>query len=183
MKKLYAAMIVLALSLAVNATAMAQGRMCVNGAKKAGCSSCQTACATPERMRKFKAESLDLRQEMMTKRFELQREDLKETPDSAKVAAIKADMDAIKVKLDALKTTSKIPVSASCRLAECQMMDSNRDQCCGKKGCGKHDPMVCSSCNTSADCGWMNCNKRGTFARCAQAGDCGCSKSMRGARK
>jgi hypothetical protein len=184
MKKLYAAITVLALTLAVGVTAMAQGK--VSGkTTKGGCSSCQTSCATPEQIKKFKAESIDLRQEMMNKRFDLQRENLKETPDSAKVTAIKAEMDAIKVKIDELKVTHKMPVAASCCLEDCPLMDGNCDKCSSKKGCDKSAKTSkgCSNCNKAADCGCMNCNKKADCAKCDKAADCGCSKKSKGARK
>jgi len=74
MKKLYAAITILAISLSVGVTAMAQGKMSGKSSQKAGCASCQKGGATPEQMKKFKADSIDLRQEMMNKRFDLQRE-------------------------------------------------------------------------------------------------------------
>lgn len=179
MKKFYAAITVLALSLAVGVTAMAQGKMSGKGAKKPGCSSCQTSCATPEQMKKFKADSIDLRQEMMNKRFDLQRENLKETPDNAKLTAIKAEMEAIKVKIDALKAESKIPVSAACCMADCPLMDGN----CDNKGCGKKGQMDCSKCNKSADCCCANCDKKGGCDKCTKAADCCCKNcSKKGKR-
>src|SRR5512133_2203774 len=117
MKRLYVAVTVFALSLTLGVIAMAQVKK--SHKAKAGCSSCDKSCATPEQMKKFKADSIDLRQEMMNKRFDLQREELKETPDDAKIAAIKADMEAIKVKIDALKTASNLPKSASCCMQDC----------------------------------------------------------------
>src|SRR6185369_11107838 len=108
MKKLYVMLLVFTLSLTVGVTAMAQ----LKESTKGHCSSCDKSSATPEQLKKFKAESIDLRQEMTNKRFDLQRENLKETPDSAKISAIKADIEAIKTKIDALRTANKIPASA-----------------------------------------------------------------------
>jgi hypothetical protein len=175
MKKLYAVITVLALSLSIGVTAMAQGKMSGKTTKKAGCSSCQKSAATPEQIKKFKADSIDLRQEMMNKRFDLQRENLQETPDSAKVAALKAEMEAIKVKIDALKTAANMPKSASCCLEDCPLMDGNCDKCSGKKGC-----------NMSADCGCANCAKKGGCDKCTKAADCcckNCSKKGKSAGK
>jgi len=159
MKKLSAAIMVLALSLALGVTAMAQGEKSHRAAPKAGCSSCDKSAATPEQIRKFKADSIDLRQEMMTKRFDLQRERLKETPDSARVAAIKADMEAIRVKIDALKAAGNLPASASCCLEDSSLMDGSCDKCNIKSSAGK--TADCSSCNKAADCG---CSKKGQGA-------------------
>jgi hypothetical protein len=179
MKRLYAVIAALALSLTLGVTAMAQGKGAHKGAKKAGCSSCEKAGATPEQIRKFKADSIDLRQEMMNKRFDLQRENLKETPDSAKVAAIKADMEAIKVKIDALKTAAKLPTSASCCQEDCPLMDGNCDKCQSGKGCcckeckdgksfaktGKH----CRNCDKKSDCCCKDCS-------CTDCKGAGCEK-------
>ena len=178
MKKLYAVITVLAITLSVGVTAMAQGKMSGKSANKAGCSSCQKSGATPEQIKKFKVDSIDLRQEMMTKRFDLQRENLKDAPDSARVAAIKADMDAIKVKIDALKTAANLPKSASCCMEDCPLMDGNCDKCSSKKGCDKSVAASknCNNCNKAADCGCTNCNKKGGCDKCAKAADCGCSK-------
>jgi len=172
MKKLYAAITILAISLSVGVTAMAQGKMSGKSSQKAGCASCQKGGATPEQMKKFKADSIDLRQEMMNKRFDLQRENLKEAPDSARMAAIKADMEAIKVKIDALKTAAGMPVSASCCMDDCPLMDGTCATCSSKKGC-----------STSADCGCANCSKKGSCDKCAKAADCGCSKKGKTAGK
>ncbi len=185
MKKLYAAITVLVLSLAVGVTAMAQGKAAGKESKKAGCSSCQKAGATPEQIKKFKIDSIDLRQEMMTKRFDLQRENLKENPDSARVAAIKAEMDAIKVKIDALKTAAKMPASASCCMDDCPLMDGGCDKCSSKHSCNKpaKGAKSCDKCGKTADCGSMNCNKKGGCDKTGKAADCGCNKKGKGAGK
>lgn len=202
MKKIYAVITVLALSLTVAVTAMAQGKMAPKDTKKAGCSSCNKADATPEQLNKFKADSLDLRQELMNKRFDLERENLKETPDSAKVAAIKADMETIKVKIDALKTAAKLPTSASCGMEDCPLMDGNCDNCKNNKGCdckkcsckncqdgkacvkaGKH----CKNCDNKDDCGCKDCKCKDCQGagceKCDKAADCGCSKKGKAAKK
>ena len=61
MKRLYVAVAVFALSLTLGVTAMAQAKRGHKTAQKAGCSSCDKSCATPEQMKKFKADSIDLR--------------------------------------------------------------------------------------------------------------------------
>ena len=162
MKKLYAAITVFALSLSLGITAMAQGKKELKAVPKAGCSSCEKSAATPEQIKKFKADSIDLRQEMMNKRFELQRENLKAAADSAKVAAIKADMEAIKVKIDALKSAGNLPESASCCLEDCPLMDGSCDKCSTKSSHKSAKKAAdCSNCNKAADCG---CSKKGQNA-------------------
>jgi hypothetical protein len=192
MKRLYTAVAVFALSLAVGVTAMAQGKTSGKGPKKAACSSCNKTGATPEQIRKFKADSIDLRQEMMNKRFDLQRENLKDAPDAAKVAAIKADMAAIKVKIDAIKAAASLPQSASCCMEDCPLMDCCSDSCkncnggaCkdGKKGkhCDKsaNSAKGCDNCNKKSDCGCMNCSKGAACDKCDKAADCSCSKKSK----
>lgn len=208
MKKFYAVITVLALSLAVAVTALAQGKRDHKHARKAGCSSCEKAGATPEQIRKFKADSIDLRQEMMNKRFDLQRENLKAAPDSARIDAIKADMAAIKTKIDALKTAANLPVSASCCQDDCPLMDGDCGSCTSSKGCeckkcsckncqdgkacakaakaGKH----CKNCDKKSDCGCKDCQCKDCkgagceqCAKCDKAADCGCSKKGKTAKK
>lgn len=193
MKKLYAAMTALAVSLAVGVTAMAQGSMANRAASTASCSSCAKAAAPPEQIKKFRIDSLDLRQEMMNKRFELQRENLKDAPDSARIAAIKAEMEAIKAKIDALKNAANIPKSAACCMEDCPLMDGNCDRCMsGKKGhygdCNKGKACDkaaknCADCNKTADCGCMNCAQGAACDKCGKAADCGCNKKGKDVKK
>jgi hypothetical protein len=166
MKKLYAAITILAVSLSVGVTAMAHEKMSGKASKKAACSSCQKPDATPEQIKKFKADSIDLRQEITNKRFDLQRENLKDAPDSARITAIKAEIEAIKTKIDALKTANKIPVSASCCKEDCPLMDGSCYQCGSKKGCNKSAKTSknCNNCNKPADPCCANCNKTGKDA-------------------
>lgn len=65
-----------------------------------GCADCgQRPGATSDQARKFQTETMDLRQEMMNKRFEAQREMLSATPDAAKVASLQSDIEAIQAKV------------------------------------------------------------------------------------
>ncbi len=65
-----------------------------------GCGDCmQQGGAPSDPFRKFQADTIDLRQEMMNKRFEVQRENLKGTPDMTKVAALQADIKTIQLTL------------------------------------------------------------------------------------
>lgn len=150
MKKLYALVAILVLSLSLGVTAMAQTRA-GKGARKAACSTCRTTCGTPEQIKKFKIDSIDLRQELMTKRFELQRENLKDAPDSQKITAVKADMAALKVKIDALRTANGLKCSTACNQDDCPLMDGSCSNC---GNCGP------SAAKAAPGCG--NCNNRGT---------------------
>ncbi|NJD90696.1 MAG: hypothetical protein FIA91_04130 [Geobacter sp.] len=181
MKKLYAVVAVLALSLTIGVTALAQAKASGKGSKKAACSSCNKSEATPEQIRKFKLDTIDLRQEMMNKRFDLQRENLKDAPDAAKVSAIKADIEALKVKLDAAKTAAKLPAGAACGNMDCPLMDGNCDSCMkGNKSCATaaKSTKACNNCNKKGDCGCTNCSK-GACDKCDKAANCNCSKKSK----
>jgi hypothetical protein len=99
-----------------------------------GCSKCnqnssvdQTApvsapTAQSDPYRAFMQKTLDLRQEMMVKRFDLQRENLKGAPDTARVAGIKADITAIQARINQVRVQSGIADEGK-RDGECFKMD------------------------------------------------------------
>lgn len=131
MKKM--SIVVIAFSLAVSLFSIAHAGM------GAGCGNCaQTgAGASSDPYRKFQADTLDLRQEMMTKRFEVQRENLKGTPDQAKIAALQADIKILQAKIQDIRTQSGLS-NDKCD-GECSQMNFNCDKK-GKGGCGKGAP-------------------------------------------
>lgn len=133
MKKFYLVATIFVLSLTLGMTAMAQGKASQRSGKKAACASCTMNCATQEQVKKFKADSIDLRQQLMNKRFDLQREELKETPDTAKIAAVKAEIESLKAKLNTMKTAAKLPSTACRCLDSCALMDC--DNCSCAKNC------------------------------------------------
>jgi hypothetical protein len=144
MKKITVA--VVALSLTVSLFSFATAGM------GGGCSKCSkqesapTALAAPpaqaEPFRKFQADTIDLRQEMMNKRFEVQRENLKGTPDTAKIAALKEEIKALQSKILAVRGQSGLPgdkCDGEClqKMGGCDKMNMGD---CGKGmggGCGK----------------------------------------------
>ena len=89
--------------------------------------------------RQFRMNTLDLRQAMMNRRFDLQRENLKATPDTVKVAALKADVAAIQARINEIRVQSGLPD------------DGKRDGECFKPdgGCGMQ--------NGQGDCNGMPC--------------------------
>lgn len=181
MKKLYAVVAVLALSLSIGVTALAQSKTAGKGIRKPACSSCNKAEATPEQIKKFKLDTIDLRQEMMNKRFDLQRENLKDAPDAAKVAALKADIEAIKVKIDAAKTAAGLPASAACGSMDCPLMDDNCGSCMQgghKHGKAAKNAKHCNNCNKQVGCGCMNCGN-GDCTKCDNTANCSCSKKSK----
>lgn len=105
------------------------------GGMGGGCGNCaQQSGATAGPFQKFQADTIDLRQEMMNKRFEMQRENLKGTPDSGKIAALQADIKALQAKILDIRGQSGLPVD-KCD-GECdQMMGGFGPR--GMGGCGK----------------------------------------------
>lgn len=128
MKKL--SIVVIALSLAVSLFSIAQAGM------GGGCGNCAQngAGAQSDPFRKFQADTIDLRQEMMTKRFEVQRENLKGTPDQAKISALQADIKTLQAKIQVVRSQSGLP-NDKCD-GECGQMSFGCDKQ-SKGGCGK----------------------------------------------
>lgn len=131
MKKIIATMTVCAMALTISATAFARGPMGGPGGG-GGCGNCYqngtgAGSVNLEQLRKFKAETLDLRQEMMNKRFELQRENLKGTPEAAKINALQSEISSIQAKIQAVRVKSGLP-DRGMRDGEC----GNRG---GKRSC------------------------------------------------
>ncbi|MBK5275355.1 MAG: hypothetical protein JJE30_09930 [Desulfuromonadales bacterium] len=135
MKKIFAAVTALALALAIGGTALAQCR------KDGGCGDCNqgaqlnqaapggTGAADSDPTRQFMRNTLDLRQEMMNKRFELQRENLKGTPDANRIAALKADVSVIQSRINEIRVQSGLPETGK-RDGECFKPDGG----CNKPG-------------------------------------------------
>jgi len=140
MKKYSAFTAACAMVLAMAGTALAQ---CSTGG---GCGNCNqgvqqnqikpgsVTAAEPDPYRLYIQNTLDLRQEMMNRRFELQRENLKATPDAAKVAGIKADITAIQVKINQIRLQSGLPDEGK-RDGECFKLDGGCGTQNGPGGC------------------------------------------------
>lgn len=108
MKKM--SVVVLALSLAVYMFGIANAGK--NGMGMGmGCANCPQAGTASEPFRKFNADTIDLRQEMMTKRFEIQRENLKGTPDKDKITALQAEISVLQTKIMDIRSQSGLPVN------------------------------------------------------------------------
>ncbi len=110
-----------------------------------GCGDCmQQGGAPSDPFRKFQADTIDLRQEMMNKRFEVQRENLKGTPDMTKVAALQADIKTIQAKIMNIRTLSGLPDDKFD--GECgKMMEKcgQKKGGCDKKGMGGCNKAPC----------------------------------------
>lgn len=122
-------MTALVLALAIGSTAQAGNRM---GGMHGDCGNCIQAgggaADSYEQNRKFQADTIDLRQEMMKKRFEIQRENLKPTTDNIKVAGLQAEIKAIQTKINDIRLKSGLP--------ERGMRDGGCAQAGGRGGCG-----------------------------------------------
>ena len=127
MKKMSITVIVLSLAVSMFSIANASYQNGMGG----GCGDCvQQATAPSDQFRKFQVDTIDLRQEMMNKRFEAQRENLKATPDNAKIASLQADIKALQAKIHNIRSQSGLPVGKSD--GEC----SQKMGGCDKRGMG-----------------------------------------------
>ena len=108
MKKMSVVVVALGLTLALFSSAIARNGNGIGG----GCGNCpqQSEVSAPAgAVQKFQADTIDLRQEMMTKRFEMQRENLKATPDEAKIASLRAEIRALQDKIIDIRSKSGLP--------------------------------------------------------------------------
>ena len=140
MKRFLAISTACALALSIGSTALA---VC---SKAGGCGNCGQAgqfmqqipgsapAAESAAFRQFRINTLDLRQEMMNKRFDLQRENLKGTPDAAKVAVLKSDIRAIQAKINGIRLQSGLPEMGK-RDGECYKMEGDCFKQDGSGGC------------------------------------------------
>jgi len=62
-----------------------------------------------EQLQKFKGESIGLREQMMSKKFELEKETLKATPDAARIAALETELTGLRTKIQELRTNAGLP--------------------------------------------------------------------------
>lgn len=130
MKRLLTAIVAATLGIAIG-MASAEARGPRGGFDGGGCGNCSgpqgsgPAGVGKDQFQKFRADSLDLRQEMMLKRFEIQRENLKGAPDLAKIDQLKREIADVQVKIQALRLQNGLPERGS-----------KKDGECGPEGCG-----------------------------------------------
>lgn len=135
MKMVTMAASALVLALAIGSTVLAGTPTAgMNG----GCGNCgQAGAPVPgDQLRKFQLDTIDLRQEMMLKRFAVQRENLKATPDNVKVASLNAEIKAIQATIHTIRIQSGLP-EMGLRDGECGPMT-------GKGGCGNGQAGGCN---------------------------------------
>ena len=141
MKKICTVVTACTLALTLAGTVFAQGRM-------GGCNECsqgQQANGPTDQQRKFQMDTIDLRQEMMVKRFEMQRENLKAVPNATRIAALTAEVNAIQARISALRVQSGLPENGK-RDGECFKMDGNCFKQDATGGCNKQNGMM-GGCN------------------------------------
>ncbi|MEI6208453.1 MAG: hypothetical protein WCP20_16875 [Desulfuromonadales bacterium] len=126
MKRMSVVVMALGLAVALFSIANAGNRNGMGG----GCGDCAQQGAPSEQIRTFQAATIDLRQEMMNKRFELQRENLKASPDNARIASLQADIKALQSRILDIRSKSGLPVGRND--GECAQKMGG----CGNKGMG-----------------------------------------------
>lgn len=129
-----------------------------------------------ENFKQFQKDTSTLRDEMMVKRIEMQREQAAKTPDQAKVAALKQEMTSLKTQIH--EAGKKYGMFTGCDEKQecwndggCGMMDGG----CGKS-CGKNCGADCSKDCAKAKCDKKGCNKQ---AKKKSAGCNSCNKKAK----
>lgn len=111
MKKSLVALSVVA-ALAITGSAFARGGMGM------GAGPGMVTGPYAEQYKKFAAETLPLRQEMMNKHFELQKESLKQQPDAATVTKLQGELAELRKKMIDARTKSGIPMGKMGRMGK-----------------------------------------------------------------
>lgn len=110
MKKSLVALTVVA-ALAITGSAFARGGMGMGPGM--GLGNCpqmgQAGAMTPE-MKKFIADTMPLREEMHAKHIQLQKEMIKDKPDTAKVAALQGEVQALRQKMMDARAKAGLPM-------------------------------------------------------------------------
>jgi hypothetical protein len=99
-----------------------------------GCETCSQGGAPSDPFRKFYSDTNELRQEMMLKRTEAQRENLKGTPDKGKTALLQAEIKNIQAKILLIRNQRGLPLDKSD--GECGQSTGSCDKNAAG-GCGK----------------------------------------------
>ena len=144
MKKIIALITACTLAVAITGTALA--RTGNGGQPGGGCGNCSQAAVPTDLFTKFQQDTIDLRQEMMNKRYEMQRENLKGTPDTARIALLQADVTALQTKIHDIRAQSGLPYNDK-RDGECSsaagICDKNLNGNCNKRQMGGCNNQPC----------------------------------------
>ena len=80
---------------------------------------CSSARITTEQWQKYRTDSLGLREQMMTRKFELEKEELQPHPDNTKVARLESEISSLRSSIHDLRTKAGLAVcyqgGAGCR--------------------------------------------------------------------
>jgi hypothetical protein len=104
MKKLIIAAV---LAASVSTVGMVYARGPMGGCGMSGCNN--AGGVSGEQWKKFQADSIDLREQMMSKRFALQKENLKATPDAAVIAGLEAEIAGLRTKVQEIRAKAGLP--------------------------------------------------------------------------
>lgn len=104
---------------------------------RGGCGNCPNRSAQGQSDQEcaFQRSTIDLRQELMNKRFELQRENLKAVPDKARMDGLQAEIGALQSRIFSLRTQSGLKKCAN-------------DGDCIPGGCGCGRQQAADGCGT-----------------------------------
>ena len=88
----------------------------------------------PDAFSTFRQQTIDLRQEMMNKRFDLQRENLKGMPDNNRISQLQQQISAIQARIAEARAQLGLP--AGMRDGECAKPGTNCNRAPGMGDCG-----------------------------------------------
>lgn len=130
MKKLIVTCILCLLSTVTIASQGPGMKDCMGG----NCGNCAQNTVPSDPWRRFQADTLGLRQEMMNKRFELQRENLKAVPDVTRQGMLQAEIREIQAKIRAVRQQSGLPEGAMDGECAPKGKTGGCGSCCGGMG-------------------------------------------------
>jgi len=139
--------------------------------------------------KQFQKETSTLRDDMMVKRIEYQREQAKDVPDQGKITALKQEMITLRTQIH--EAGKKYGMFTDCDQneecwdkADCNMMGGGCNQGgkagCGTAACGKECGKNCGA-DCSNDCAKGNCGKSGCGKK-AQKQTQGCNSCSKKAK-
>jgi zinc resistance-associated protein len=132
---------IISVTVLVSAVGLATGLYAMGGMGGMNCNGPMGANVKPETAKEFFKETSDLRTDMMVKRIELRQEMAKETPDQAKIDALRREMGDLRAKMQ--DSGKKYGMAMNCD--DCGMgggMGRGMGGNCDKQGRGMGKRMV-----------------------------------------
>lgn len=102
MRKFIVGALLVASAIVMAGTVYAWGPM-GNGPGSCGQQNCPNAGATTDQWQKFRTDSLSLREQLMTKKFELEKETLQPSPDKTKISGLEIEISTLKTTIQDLR--------------------------------------------------------------------------------